>query len=33
MDVTIATIYCLCDDFLKAMNHRPGDLLGYQGIE
>lgn len=25
MDVTITTIYCLCDAFLKAMNHRPDD--------
>lgn len=25
MDVTITTIYCLCDDFLKAMNHHPDD--------
>lgn len=25
MDVTITTIYCLCDDFMKAMNHRPDD--------
>jgi hypothetical protein len=22
MDDTITTIYCLCDDFLKAMRHR-----------
>src|SRR3712207_5875869 len=22
MDYTITTIYCLCDDFLKAMRHR-----------
>jgi hypothetical protein len=25
MDDTIITIYCLCDDFLKAINHRPDD--------
>ncbi len=25
MDVTITTIYCLCDDFVKAMNHLPDD--------
>lgn len=25
MDDTITTIYCLCDDFLKAMPHRRDD--------
>lgn len=25
MDNTITTIYCLCDDFLKAINRRPDD--------
>ncbi len=25
MDGTITTIYCLCDDFLKAINRRPDD--------
>ena len=25
MDDTIITIYCLCDDFLKAMSHRRDD--------
>jgi hypothetical protein len=25
MDDTIITIYCLCDDFLKAMCHRRDD--------
>ena len=25
MDDTITTIYCLCDDFLKAINRRPDD--------
>jgi hypothetical protein len=25
MDDTIITIYCLCDDFLKAIHHRPDD--------
>ena len=25
MDDTLITIYCLCDDFLKAINHRPDD--------
>ncbi len=27
MDYTITTIYCLCDDFLKAMHHRDDPQL------